>query len=626
MDSLRILLLSGSRPSRTWRIAERIKREMPGAEISGIVQQPLPQLPLAQQLIAAGATDQNLVSDGAFARASRWLGCALAGLVHWAVWCIHGCPRGLNVVRRFTTGNLDEKCRQAGCPFVAARNVGDPRVLDLVPGHTDLVIVLGEVPLSPELLSLPSRGLVRVAQGATIDPAMAKDSVQLRLQYFGCGLEEPRTVASLAVPSQTYDSLLGLALKTDMIADDLLVESAKALRQGSTSQASEKVAQWVHEVYSPYLAQFQRVSLPSTQATPVRQRYRGIWKLCVDTLLLCSPWFVVRNWYRRWRRRYPVLILTHHLISDRPHRMGISTETFWRQVTFLQRHYRVVSLDRAVELLRSGNVIEPTVVLTFDDGYQDNFVSLRAIADEAGIPVSLFITTEPVDVQREFQHDLANGTKGHMPLTWGQIRYWARRGAEFGSHTQTHVDCGSVQGTILKQEFARSKEDLEKHLGTPIRFFAFPFGKRENLSPQAIEIAASVYPYFASSLDGENLPARAINPHLLRRNLYPNRWELELELQSVFRMVDRWKRMFQLRSQSEPSRSRPQGPSASPAAGKSAMVRLKNDGRYAHRLFPPQQWSARLMRLLWTVVLALLVLLSVLPPFSRTLKRIVDEC
>jgi peptidoglycan/xylan/chitin deacetylase (PgdA/CDA1 family) len=626
MDSLRILLLSGSRPSRTWRIVDRIKREMPDAVISGIIQQPLPQLPLAQQLIAAGATDQNLVSGGAFAKASRWLGCALEELMHWAVWCVHGCPRGLNVVRRFTTGNLDEKCRQAGYPFVAARNVGDPRVLELVQGPVDLAIVLGEVPLSRELLSLPSRGLVRVSQGAAIDPAMAKDSVHLRLQYFGRGLEEPRTIASLAVPSQTYDALLGLALKTDMIADDLLVETAKALRQGSATQASEEVAQWVHEVYSPYVAQFQRSFLPGTPATPVRQRYRGIWKLCVDTLLLCSPWFVVRNWYRRWRGRYPVLILTHHLVSDRPHRMGISTETFWRQVAFLQRHYRVVSLDRAVVLLRSGNVMEPTVVLTFDDGYQDNFVSLRAVADEAGIPVSLFITTEPVDVQREFQHDLLHGTKGHLPLTWSQIRYWGRRGAEFGSHTRTHVDCGSVHAMILKKEFVESKKDLETHLGAPIRFFAFPFGKPENLSLQAIEIAASVYPYFASSLDGENLPARASNPHLLRRNLYPNRWELELELQSVFRMVDHWKRMFQLRSQPGPFRSKPQGPSASPAAGQSAMVRLKNECRYADRMFPQQQWSARLMRLLWTVVLAFLVLLSALPPFSRTLKRIVDEC
>jgi len=259
--------------------------------------------------------------------------------------------------------------------------------------------------------------------------------------------------------------------------------------------------------------------------------------------------------------------------------MGISTESFWRQVRFLQRHYRIVGLSEAVELLRSGKVTMPTVVLTFDDGYRDNFVNLRAIADEAQVPVSLFITTKPVDVQREFQHDLANGSKGHLPLTWSQILYWAPRGAEFGSHTQTHVDCAVVDRMTLEQEIGGSKEELEAHLGMPVRSFAFPFGKRENLSSQAIEIAASVYPYFVSGLDGENLPDSSTNAtHLFRKNLYPNRWELELELQSVFQRVDRWKELFNLRSRAASRQFKRQAVSASsPATGELSSVCTKDN-------------------------------------------------
>ncbi len=492
------------------------------------------------------------------------------------LWCIHGCPRGLNVVKKFTTGHLAEKCWQAGYPFLLSRDVGDAKVLDFIQGHGNLVIVLGELALNQDLLLLPPCGLVRVAQCIANDPAKA--AVQIRLEYFAKGAELPRTVASLDVPSQPYDGLMGQTLKTDLIADDLLVETASAFQKGSTIQGTEEVIQWVHKVYSPYLGQFDRPFLQSTQGVPVRQYYRSTWKLCLDTILLCSPLFVVRNWLRRWRGQYPVLVLTHHLISDRPHRMGISTEAFWRQVRFLQRHYRVVSLDEAVELLRSGHVTVPTVVLTFDDGYRDNFVSLRTIADEAGVPVTLFITTEPVDTQGEFQHDLENGSKGHLPLTWSQICYWALRGAEFGSHTRTHVDCSSADRATLEQEIAGSKEDLEYHLGTPIRSFAFPFGKRENLSSQAIEIAASVYPYFVSGLDGENLPARNINPaHLFRKNFYPNQWELELELQSVFYLVDRWKRMFQRRPKVEDLQFRPPLASASNASGKLSSVGTKDN-------------------------------------------------
>jgi peptidoglycan/xylan/chitin deacetylase (PgdA/CDA1 family) len=372
---------------------------------------------------------------------------------------------------------------------------------------------------------------------------------------------------------------LGLTLKNDLIADDLLVEAAKTLRRERTMEGSEEVIRWVNQVYSPYLAQFEGRLFQSAQGAPGRQRYRSIWKLCLDTLLLCSPLFVARNWYRRCRGRYPVLVLTHHLISDRPHRMGISTESFWRQVRFLQRHYRIVSLSHAVELLRSGSVTAPTVVLTFDDGYRDNFVNLRAIADEAEIPVSLFITTKPVDAQTEFQHDLANGSTGHLPLTWSQILYWAPRGAEFGSHTQTHVDCAFVDRTTLEREIGGSRDDMEARLGAPVRFFAFPFGKRENLSAQAIEIAASTYPYFVSGLDGENLPSKTINlPHLFRKNLYPNRWELELELQSVFQRVDRWKGLFNLRPRAESLQFKRQTASASsPASGELSSVCTKDN-------------------------------------------------
>lgn len=578
MDSLRILLLSGSRPSRAWKIAERIKREIPAAEISGIVQQAVPQLPVTQQLIAAGDANRAVVSEDVLSRASRWLHCALEGMVHWVVWCLHGCPRGLNIVKKFTTGNLEEKCRQTGYPLLLTCNGGDARVLDFIQGRADLVIVLGEVPLSRELLLLPSCGLVRVSQCPANGVAKVKESTQISVEHFARSAKIASTVASLAVPSQPYDGLLGMTLKTDLIADDLLVETAKALQQGSVSGGSEEVTQWVRGIYSPYLAQLEDLSLQRMQSVPVGRRYRAVWKLCLDTLLLCSPLFVVRNWYRRLRGQYPVLILTHHLISDRPHRMGISTETFWRQVRFLQRHYRIVTLDHAVELLRSGSVTVPTVVLTFDDGYRDNFVSLRAIADEAGVPVSLFVTTEPVDVQREFQHDLASGSRGHLPLTWRQIRYWAFHGAEFGSHTRTHVDCGSADRATLEQEMVGSKKDLEDRLGMPVRFFAFPFGNPENLSLQAIKIAASVYQYFASGLDGENLPVRNVAPsHLFRKNLYPNPWELELELQSVFHLVDGWKRKFLSRPQSDSSQSSPRATSTSPTSGEFSSICTKDN-------------------------------------------------
>lgn len=194
-------------------------------------------------------------------------------------------------------------------------------------------------------------------------------------------------------------------------------------------------------------------------------------------------------------------------------------------------------------MLRFGRVESPTVVLTFDDGYADNFVSLRAVAEETGIPITMFIATQPVELQEEFQHDLMDGVRGAFPLTWQQIRYWSRGRVEFGSHTRTHFDCGSHDKAKLEWEIAGSKSDLERHLGRPVELFAFPFGHKENISSEALESAGASYRHFVFGFGGENhASGRRDAQHLLRKNLYANPWELELDLQGVFDLIENVKR------------------------------------------------------------------------------------
>src|SRR6185295_7869118 len=126
----------------------------------------------------------------------------------------------------------------------------------------------------------------------------------------------------------------------------------------------------------------------------------------------------LRNRKRRAEGKFPVSILFHHLVSDRPHRLGISTEHFLRHVLFLQKYYDVVSLEKAIEMLESNTVRRPTVVLTFDDGYQDNFINLRAVVEQTGVPVTMFISSAHMDREAEFTHDLEYNHHDFFPLTW----------------------------------------------------------------------------------------------------------------------------------------------------------------------------------------------------------------
>lgn len=541
MSSCRILIFSNARPSRAWTLAERVAREIPDVEICGIVQAPRRELPMEQQLIMDGRSSDS--GTARFRRPLSFLHSLCEHIIERALSSIHGVRADIH---SFTPAHLAQKCDAKGIPILISWNGDYSKTTSfVVERRPDFGIILSSQRIPDNLLTIPRRGWIaarNVAEQRGHEPAGTTIAAE-----WNAANSSAFTLAQLTLPHQPYDDPISVSLKADLLCDDLAIESIKHLVHGTADETSAELADWIQQVFSPYLEQLQLSSTPTSDVSP-QFRHRPRWKLCLDTLLLCSPLIITRNWYRRLRRKYPITILTHHLVSDRPHRMGISTQAFWRQVRFLQRHYRIVSLAQAVELLKAGKVDAPTVVLTFDDGYADNFLALRAVAEETGVPITMFISTEPVTHQQEFQHDIENGIRGALPLTWEQLRYWSSRQVEFGAHTRTHFDCGSKNNARLDFEIAGSKFDLEQRLGTAVNFFAFPFGQPENMSAEAVQIVRANYPFFVSGFGGENHCGAGDGQHLRRKNLYANSWELELELQGIFDIVDTLKRSLSRRN------------------------------------------------------------------------------
>ena len=541
MNSFRILVLSNTRPSRAWRFARRIARETPGAEICGIIQRPIAALPLEQQWLAKARVGSDPPPRDLFGLSRLY---SIAEKIANAIlWFVHGCPRKLNAPPEFTIESLADRCAQHGWPILLAKTLAESCVSSFIASaRPDLIVALGEVPSLPEVAANLAHGWIRARMNDVLSSAAnGAQALRVRVEHLANNSGPAEDLACITLPHQVHDSRIGFTLKADLVVDDMLTHAVAGIHADGTSHAANEVTHWIDEILSPYLKHVgpSRASSPSSP----RLWYRSVWSLTIETILLCSPLIVARNWLRRIRGRYPVLILVHHLVSDRTHRMSISTEAFWRQALFLRRHYRVVSLTEATEILSSGHAPFPAVSLTFDDGYGDNFVSLRAVAEELGISVSLFIATQPVELHREFHHDVSKGLHGAFPMTWSQIRYWKQRGAEFGTHTRTHVKCGIANRAALRDEIVGCKSDFENHLDETPRFFAFPYGNRQDLPTEAVEIAASAYPYFLSAFGGENyVCANKRNSHLYRKNAYPEPWELELELQSVFDLVDSAKR------------------------------------------------------------------------------------
>jgi hypothetical protein len=177
------------------------------------------------------------------------------------------------------------------------------------------------------------------------------------------------------------------------------------------------------------------------------------------------------------------VILYYHLVSQKPHPMGITAACLHRQLRFLQNYFTFVDIDTAVKALRAGRNTEPMAVLTFDDGYRENVVNARAVCQPLNVPACFFVCSHLVGSEQPFPHD-AEHSADFLPFSREELGELAAEASnEIGSHTRTHFDCGSTDdGQVLTTEIAHSKTELASLTGKPIRYFSFPWGTANHVN------------------------------------------------------------------------------------------------------------------------------------------------
>jgi peptidoglycan/xylan/chitin deacetylase (PgdA/CDA1 family) len=234
---------------------------------------------------------------------------------------------------------------------------------------------------------------------------------------------------------------------------------------------------------------------------------------CGATLPLRWLW----QWYVRRRGRLPIPIVFYHRIADDAATpWTLSHHTFFRQLAWLRRRFELISLAEAQRRLCHGRNHRPCAVITFDDGYRDNCDRAIPFLIEQRIPCTYFVTVENVLTGKPFVHDLLHGaTCG--PNTAVELRAMAAAGIEVAAHGFSHVSFGQItEPRRLVQETATARRELEELLGRRVRYFAFPFGLRKNLSPEAFAaVRRAGYAAACSAYGGFNYPGE--DPFHLQR-------------------------------------------------------------------------------------------------------------
>lgn len=157
--------------------------------------------------------------------------------------------------------------------------------------------------------------------------------------------------------------------------------------------------------------------------------------------------------------------LMYHSISTIPgNPLGVPVKQFREEMEWLRRqNYHSVSLEEFYRALVSKSQIpDKPVLITFDDGYEDNYTEAWPILKQNGFRAAFFIITDSV---------------GPGMMTWPQLNELVRQGNSIGSHTVHHLDLATLSYKQQESELLTSKEALESHLGIRIEALCFPSGR-----------------------------------------------------------------------------------------------------------------------------------------------------
>jgi peptidoglycan/xylan/chitin deacetylase (PgdA/CDA1 family) len=241
------------------------------------------------------------------------------------------------------------------------------------------------------------------------------------------------------------------------------------------------------------------------------------------------------------------VILMYHSVAEAadaahldPHN-HLAPAEFRRQMEFLAKHRRVVSLDKVAASLESGRPLpRGSVALTFDDGYRDNLTVAAPMLAEFGFPATLYLATSYLDAEENQWIDQAYGCfryataeRAELPgagefdprdaasagrayrafcgallaedregrrcmlsmakarmrpaveaprltLTWEEARELRRKHPSFalGAHTHNHLDLSAATPAAAAAELRRCVEAVERETGERPRHFSYPYGRR----------------------------------------------------------------------------------------------------------------------------------------------------
>lgn len=247
-------------------------------------------------------------------------------------------------------------------------------------------------------------------------------------------------------------------------------------------------------------------------------------------------------------------VINYHRI-DNPHKLSFDSfapnvsaipDMFAKQMDYLSRWFKVVKVEDITQWLNGEKDLPPyAALITFDDGYLDNYTQAYPILRQYNFPAVIFLTSGHIDSDKPFYWDLAaycffytikdyvlfpnNHQKSwsdetqkksvsnawieslkslpdvekqewinslperlnvsipknyfkNLMMSWDQVREMSKNGIEFGGHTINHPILSRIPLDQARIEIEGSKSRIEQEIGKRIFSFAYPNGMANDIN------------------------------------------------------------------------------------------------------------------------------------------------
>ncbi len=236
-------------------------------------------------------------------------------------------------------------------------------------------------------------------------------------------------------------------------------------------------------------------------------------------------------------------ILMYHKVPDEPinsqHKTFVTKDNFKKHLQFFKfRGLKAITFKEYQDFASEKKTIKEfprkAFIITFDDGYTDNFTNMLPLTNQYGYKGVLFLLGD-FNATANFW-DKGEDEATSRLMTTDQKKAFVDNGWEIAAHSITHRDMSLLTDQEIIEELTESRRIIEETLDTEIISFAYPFGTINNRLKELTKSAGYSY---GISTDSGGMTIDEDPFEIFRVNIFPNESILQL-----YKKTSTWYRTY----------------------------------------------------------------------------------